>query len=315
MEEKTVTVRELKEKFGYEQITGDETSLDRLIKVPDTNRPGLELTGYYHHSQRERIVILGNKEMGYIHGMSHEAQYSSFEFLTQNETPCIILTRGFTCPPRLKEIAERKKFPILSCKDKTYRAITDIVGFLVSKLAPVETIHGVFVQIFGKGVLLTGDSGMGKSEIALALIKNGHLLVADDRIDCSLINEDIFGEAPDILKQMLELRGVGVINVSRMFGISSILDKSKVDLNIHLEPWNQDKVYDRLGIEEKKYKDILGVKIPKLVIPVKEGRSMSVIIESAVKNYLLSSAGFDSAKEFEERVLQMIEANKNGGNQ
>lgn len=312
MIKKKVTVKDLMNQLGYECITGDENALNREIKVPDVNRPGLELTGYYLHSQRERVVLLGNKEMGFISGMSNEVQYSSFDFLTQKETPCIIITRGSACPTRLKEIAQRKNFPVLLCKDNTSRAMVEVVTYLDIELAPVKTMHGVFLQIYGKGVLLTGESGMGKSEIALELIKKGHLLVADDRVDCAVIHKQIIGQAPEILKQMLEIRGVGIINVSKMFGVASVLDKAMVDLNIHIEQWKPNKQYDRLGIEEKKYTDILGVQIPKLVIPVKEGRSMGVIIESAVTNYLLSSVGQDSAKEFEQRVLNLIERNKNG---
>lgn len=312
MIKKKVTVKDLMNQLGYECITGDENALNREIKVPDVNRPGLELTGYYLHSQRERVVLLGNKEMGFISGMSNEVQYSSFDFLTQKETPCIIITRGSSCPTRLKEIAQRKNFPVLLCKDNTSRAMVEVVTYLDIELAPIKTMHGVFLQIYGKGVLLTGESGMGKSEIALELIKKGHLLVADDRVDCAVIHKQIIGQAPEILKQMLEIRGVGIINVSKMFGVASVLDKAMVDLNIHIEQWKPNKQYDRLGIEEKKYTDILGVQIPKLVIPVKEGRSMGVIIESAVTNYLLSSVGQDSAKEFEQRVLNLIERNKNG---
>lgn len=313
MSEKKVIVRDLMNQLGYICISGDQEALDRMIKVPDANRPGLELTGYYLHSQRERVIILGNKEMGFIREMSNEAQYSSFDFLTQKETPCIIITRDFECPTKLKEIAQRKNFPILLSKDTTSRTMVEVITYLDEKLAPVETLHGVFVQIYGKGVLITGESGMGKSEIALELIKKGHLLVADDRVDCALIHKQIIGHAPEILKQMLEIRGVGIINVSKMFGVASVLEKAIVDLNIHIEPWSPEKEYDRLGIETKKYKDILGVQIPKLIIPVKEGRSMGVIIESAVTNYLLSCAGQDSAKEFEQRVLGLIEKNKNGG--
>ena len=312
MIKKKVTVKDLMNQLGYECITGDENALNREIKVPDVNRPGLELTGYYLHSQRERVVLLGNKEMGFISGMSNEVQYSSFDFLTQKETPCIIITRGSACPTRLKEIAQRKNFPVLLCKDNTSRAMVEVVTYLDIELAPVKTMHGVFLQIYGKGVLLTGESGMGKSEIALELIKKGHLLVADDRVDCAVIHKQIIGQAPEILKQMLEIRGVGIINVSKMFGVASVLDKAMVDLNIHIEQWKPNNQYDRLGIEEKKYTDILGVQIPKLIIPVKEGRSMGVIIESAVTNYLLSSVGQDSAKEFEQRVLNLIERNKNG---
>ena len=312
MIKKKVTVKDLMNQLGYECITGDENALNREIKVPDVNRPGLELTGYYLHSQRERVVLLGNKEMGFISGMSNEVQYSSFDFLTQKETPCIIITRGSACPTRLKEIAQRKNFPVLLCKDNTSRAMVEVVTYLDIELAPVKTMHGVFLQIYGKGVLLTGESGMGKSEIALELIKKGHLLVADDRVDCAVIHKQIIGQAPEILKQMLEIRGVGIINVSKMFGVASVLDKAMVDLNIHIEQWKPNKQYDRLGIEEKKYTDILGVQIPKLVIPVKEGRSMGVIIESAVTNYLLSSVGQDSAKEFEQSVLNLIERNQYG---
>lgn len=315
MGERKVTVKDLKEHLNYVQVTGDELSLEREIVVADTNRPGLELTGYYLHSQRERIVILGNKEMGYIQGMSHEAQFTSFEYLTQEETPCIIITHGAQCPDLLREIAQRKKFPVLCTHEETYRVIIDTVTFLDEKMAPMTSLHGVLVQIYGKGVLLTGESGMGKSEIALELIKKGHLLIADDRVDCFLMHQEIIGQSPPVLKEMLEIRGVGIINVSKMFGVSSVLDKTKIDLNIHLEPWQVEKDYDRVGIEKKKYKDILGVSIPKLELPVKEGRSMAAIIESAVTNYLLSSMGQDSAKEFEERILRYIEFNKNGGNE
>ena len=259
MDEKKVTVRDLMNQLGYVCITGDQEALNREIKVPDANRPGLELTGYYLHSQRERVIILGNKEMGFIHGMSNEAQYSSFDFLTQKETPCIIITRDFECPIRLKEIAQRKNFPILLSKDKTSRTMVEIITYLDGELAPVKSLHGVFVQIFGKGVLITGESGMGKSEIALELIKKGHLLVADDRVDCALIHKQIIGQAPEILKQMLEIRGVGIINVSKMFGVASVLEKATVDLNIHIEPWSSEKEYDRLGVEIKKFTEILQI--------------------------------------------------------
>lgn len=311
--ESKVTVFDLKEKLQATLITGDENSLKREIKVTDTNRPGLELTGYYLHSQRERTVVLGNKEMGYISSMSHEAQISSFEFLTQNETPCIVITRGAECPTHLEEIAKRKNFPVLVTHESTNRTIIDTVTFLDEMLSPVVSLHGVLVQIYGKGVLLTGESGMGKSEIALELIKKGHLLVADDRVDCHIVHKEIVGEAPMILKEMLEIRGVGIINVSKMFGVNSVLDKTKIDLIIELAPMNHEKDYDRVGIEDRKYQDILGVEIPKLELPVKEGRSMAVIIESAVTNYLLRIAGQDSAKEFEERVLRFIELNQEKG--
>lgn len=312
--DKPVTVRQLMEQFNYEQITGDEKALEREIRIADTNRPGLELTGYYQFSQRKRCVILGIKEMGYINEIGEENLTANFDFLTQEKTPCIIITKDLECPKLLFDIASRKNFPILKTKEITSKAIVDIVSYLDECLAETTNLHGGLLQIYGKGILITGESGMGKSEIALELIKKGHLLVADDRVDCCLIHKQIIGKSPEILKGMIELRGVGIINIEKMYGVASVLDKSKIDLIIHLEPWSKDKEYDRVGIEDKKYQEILGVKIPKLVIPVREGRSMAVIIESAVTNYVLSSMGQDSAKDFEQRVLNLIAKNVNGGN-
>ena len=179
------------------------------------------------------------------------------------------------------------------------------------KLASSQCLHGGLLSIYGKGVLIRGESGMGKSEIALELIKRGHLLVADDRVDCYRIHNKIVGKAPELLSGMLEIRGIGIINVARMFGVSSVLPKTQVDFQVNLEMWKPDQDYDRVGIEEKKHENILGVDIPKIVVPVREGRSMAVIIESAVTNYMLSEMGMDSAKEFEQRVLDYIEKNKN----
>lgn len=314
MFEKSVTVKQLMKQLNYEQITGNEKALLREIIVPDTNRPGLELTGYYQFSQSERCVILGNKEIAYISSMSEEAQNASFDFLTQDKTPCIIITRNLKCPENLFEIATRKNFPILRSKDATYRDIVDIVSYLDECLAETTNIHGGLIQIYGKGVLITGESGMGKSEIGLELIKKGHLLVADDRVDCCLIHKEIIGKSPEVLKGLIELRGIGIVNVAKMYGVTRVLDKTQIDLIIHLEPWSKDKEYDRVGNTDKKYQEVLGVKIPKLVIPVREGRSMAVIIESAVTNYVLSSIGQDSAEEFEQRAIDLITKNVNGGN-
>lgn len=310
---KFVTVKELMSKLNYEQITGDENSLNRKISVPDPNRPGLELTGYYQYSQRKRIAILGIKEMGYLSEMAFEDLVRSFDFITHEKTPCIVITKNLECPKILMEIASQKNFPILKTKEPTYRAIVDIVSYLDEELAESTSIHGGLMQIYGKGVLITGECGMGKSEIALELIKKGHLLVADDRVDCSLIHKNIIGSSPDVIKGMLELRGVGVINIAKMFGVASVLDKTQIDLIIHLEPWSKEKEYDRIGLEEKKYQNILGIDLPKLVIPVREGRSMAVIIESAVTNFLLASIGQSGDEEIENRVLNLIEKNYAGG--
>ena len=242
--------------------------------------------------------------------MSDKNQLKSFNFITVDKTPAIIISKNNECPLLLKRIAKRKHFPILVANSPTSRLIVDIVAFLDEELATGDCLHGGLISIYGKGVLIRGDSGMGKSEIALELIKRGHLLVADDRVDCFRIHNKIVGKAPDLLRGMLELRGIGIINVQRMFGITSVIPKAEVSLEICLEKFQAHADYDRVGIEEKKYDSILGVDIPKIVIPVREGRSMAVIIESAVTNYILGEMGMDSAKEFEQRVLDYIEQNK-----
>ena len=310
-EQNIVKVRTLVENFDFIQITGDDASLERPIVIADTNRPGLELAGYFENSQQKRLVILGDKEIAYIATMSVYKQRKSFDFITNEQTPAIIVTKGHKCPDVLKRYAKRKNFPIFLSSSPTYRLIVDIVAFLDEQLATSMCIHGGLLSIYGKGVLIRGESGMGKSEIALELIKRGHLLVADDRVDCYRIHNKIVGKAPELLREMLEIRGIGVINVSRMFGVSSVLPKAEINFQVNLEPWKADQDYDRVGIEEKKHENILGIDIPKIVVPVREGRSMAVIIESAVTNYMLSVMGMDSAKEFEQRVLDYIEKNKN----
>lgn len=304
-----VTVRDLLENFNFEIVEGSEKALNRTINIADTNRPGLELSGFYNYSQLKRLVILGDKEMAYISTMSDEAKRQSFDFLTSDQTPGLIISKNHDCPPLLKEIAVKKDFPILRSSNQTYRLIVDVVTYLDEKLASFINIHGVLLSIYGKGVMICGKSGMGKSEIALELIKRGHLLVADDRVDCYRIHNKIVGKAPEILKEMLELRGIGIINVSRMFGASSVLDRVELSLVVELQQWDAANDYDRVGIEEKQYDRILGVDVPKIVLPVKEGRSMAVIIESAVTNFTLSQMGLDSAKEFEHRVLEYINKN------
>lgn len=303
---KKVPVRTLVKEFNFEQIAGDDVSLDRPILMSDTNRPGLELAGYFHNSQLKRLVILGDKEIAYIETMSQAKQKKCFDFITSEITPGIIITKNHPCPPILEKIAKKKNFPILRSPLKTYQLIVRLVSFLDEELAPMACLHGTLLSVYGKGVLIRGESGMGKSEIALELIKRGHQLIADDRVDCYRIHNDLEGRAPELLQDMLELRGIGVVNVTRMFGISATLPKAEIHFEIVLEKYDPKRDYDRVGIEEKHYTEILGVKVPSLTIPVKEGRSMAVIIESAVTNYRLCEMGLDSAKEFENRVLEYI---------
>lgn len=310
MADKKVTVKEFADYFQFEQMTGDEQSLRRSIELTDTNRPGLELAGFFDYSQAKRLVILGDKEIAYIATMSEQSQKRSFDFLTGEETPAIVITRGHECPQILRECALEKNFPVFCCEEKTNHTIVNIITWLDERLAKSVSVHGELLIIYGTGVMICGESGMGKSEIALELIKRGHQLVADDRVDCYRIHNHLVGKSPQLLEGMLELRGVGVINIARMYGVGAVAHKANVDIQITLEEFDPRANYDRVGIEEKKNVSILDVEVPKITIPVREGRSMGVIIESAVTNYMLAKDGLDSAKEFEQRVLEFIEKNK-----
>ena len=298
MADKKVTVKEFADYFQFEQLTGDEQSLRRSIELTDTNRPGLELAGFFDYSQAKRLVILGDKEIAYIATMSEQSQKRSFDFLTGEETPAIVITRGHECPQILRECALEKNFPVFCCEEKTNHTIVNIITWLDERLAKSVSVHGELLIIYGIGVMICGESGMGKSEIALELIKRGHQLVADDRVDCYRIHNHLVGKSPQLLEGMLELRGVGVINIARMYGVGAVAHKANVDIQITLEEFDPRANYDRVGIEEKKMVSILDVDVPKITIPVREGRSMGVIIESAVTNYMLAKDGLDSAKEF-----------------
>ncbi len=353
-----VRVLDLLQKFKWKVVTGDNQSFQRQVYLPDTNRPGLELVGYFQDTQAQRLIVLGDKEIGYIEEKMDEiSQRRIFEFLTSEDTPAILVAHGHTCPEILKEIAQRKNFPIFETDHKTSTAIVNITNFLDERLARSIILHGELMRIHGVGVMITGNSGMGKSEVALELIKRGHQLVADDRIDCyrihnSLIgrtpkmlegfmelrgvgiinvgrmfgigaftHEDdridcyrihnsLIGRTPKMLEGFMELRGVGIINVGRMFGIGAFTHETEIQFQIQLEPFDDSVEYDRVGIEEKEYSEILGIKILKLRIPVSMGRPMSTIIETAVTNFLLLKEGFDSAKDFEERVIAQIKKNQ-----
>jgi HPr kinase/phosphorylase len=301
---------DLKRFFDFEQLTGNEESLSRWVVVPDINRPGLELTGYFEYTEPKRVVILGTKEITFIKLMSGEDQRNVFERLTDEYTPAIIISRSLECPPILYDICLAKNFPLFRSALPTYRVMVDVISYLDEKLSPADNIHGVLMNVFGKGVLITGESGMGKSEIALELIRKGHILVADDRVDVVRIHNTIFGQAPELLRGMLEIRGIGIIDVTSMFGAAAMLERTKVDFVVDLQKWDDKKEYDRLGIDDDGIITILEMNVPRLIFPVKEGRNMAVLVESAVIDFTLKQKGINNAKEFEKRVYNFI-ANQN----
>ena len=308
--DRRVYVRDLKEYFRFEQITGDESSLDRFIIAPDVNRPGLELSGYALENDLRRVLIIGNKECIYLKTLDEETKRRRFDLITDSFTPCIIFTSSNDIPQSLIEIASSKNFPIFRSADVTYRVITDIVAYLDKHLAVSHSVHGVMMSIFGMGVLLMGPSGIGKSELAIELVSRGHNLIGDDRVDIIRAHNDLVCFAPKVLKGLLELRGVGIVDVGLMYGASSVLDSCNLDLVVSLQPFDENKEYNRLSVSDLKF-ELFGLQKPLLEVPVKAGRAMSVIVEAAVINHRLRQKGIDSGEVLRQRVMEEIK--KNGG--
>lgn len=303
---KKVTIREILDFFKFERLTGDDKSLDRWTVVPDINRPGFELCGFYKRSDPRRVIVIGNKESEFIRTMTPNEQRSRFPMLTDGLTPMIVITKNNELPPILKEIAESQNFPIMRTNMETYRLVTDMITFLDEKLAPEDTVSGTLMSIYGKGVLITGESGMGKSETALELIRDKQVLISDDRVDVAHIHNKIWGHSPAIIKGLLEIRGIGIIDVEKMFGASALGARSQIDLVIKLV--NYDEVFEsnRLGDETVHYTRILDVLVPTLVIPVSAGRNMAILIESAVTNFALQQDGFSSSKLIKDRFRKYV---------
>lgn len=304
---KKVEVRKIKEFFNLKQVCGNDDSLNRWTIAPDINRPGLELSGYKDDSELKRVVIIGTKEMNYLKNLDYHIQLDRFEFLTDAYTPCIIVTTGFKTPDALMEVAGRKNFPIFEFPGRTYELSTDLVSYLSTNLAETDIISGGLMSIYGIGVLIMGESGIGKSELELDLIKRGHIFVADDLVEIAKVNKTIYGKAPLNLKKMLEVRGIGIVDVNVMFGGHCFLEKCHVNFLIKLV--NRDQYLksnsDRLNPNEKTI-NLLGIEKPILEIPVTEGKSMSTIVETAVTNYIMKKQGVDTNEQFKNSIYKEI---------
>ena len=307
-----ITVKELAKYFNLNVIVGDQQALTKNITTADLNRPGLELSGFFHHTESKRVMIIGDKEESYFNQLSLTRQKEIADLLINDITPCIILTRNRKCPDVIYKVAKERNFPILVSEFKSTKVMIDVITYLDEQLAPSGNIHGVLLSIFGTGVLITGKSGVGKSELALELIQKGHILIADDRVDVIRAHNSIIGFAPKILHGMLEIRGVGIIDVNQMFGSTSALEKTTIEMVIQLEKFNNDINFDRVGIYEQEQMNIFDIQLPITKIPVSEGRNLAILVESAVKNYRLKLNGYNCAKEFERRVIENIKNQQEG---
>lgn len=305
----TVKVIDLVNALQLEIITGDEEALQREIKISDISRPGLELTGYFTYYSYNRIQLFGSKEITFAQRMLPEERLMVMRRMCAPEIPAFIISRGLEVPKELIQAGDEAGIPVLRSSVSTSRLLGQLSSFLDSKLAVRESVHGVLVDVYGLGVLIQGSSGIGKSETALELIKRGHRLIADDRVDVYKQDDLILiGEPPKILEHLIEIRGIGIIDVMNLFGASAVRGSMQVQLAVYLEAWEKDKKYDRLGSENATV-EIGDVAIPQIRIPVKTGRNVAIIIEVAAMNFRARTMGFDATKKFEERLSLLIAEN------
>ena len=305
----TVTVKMLVDKLKLKVVYGNEELLAKAITTADISRPGLEMTGYFDYYSPERLQLVGMKEWSYLKTMTANNRYSVFANIFREETPAVVVARGLEIPEEMLQAAKENGVAVLQGRNSTSSLSGDMSWYLNSQLAERTSVHGVLVDIYGMGVLIQGDSGIGKSETALELVKRGHRLVADDRVDVYAKDEGtLWGEPAEILLHLLEIRGVGIIDVMSLYGASAVRDSSQVQLCICLEHFENDEVFDRLGNSNEEI-ELQGVKIPRIRIPVKTGRNVSVVIEAAAMNYRAKQMGFDATKTFEERLTNLISKN------
>ena len=300
----SVKLKALIDEFKLELLRGGEGYENTPIVIEDVNRPGLQLTGFFDHFDPQRIELLGLVECTYLGGISPQARRDAFDKLFSYPIPALIITRSLEPYPECLEMAEKYDRTILRTSETTSSFMSGLIGFLNNSLAPRITRHGVLLEIYGEGVLLLGESGIGKSETAIELVKRGHRLIADDAVDIKRTeNKLLVGTAPALIRHYIELRGIGVVDVRQLFGMGAVKEQQEIDLIINLEHWRNDKIYDRLGVENL-YTEVLDVQIPTLTVPVQPGRNLAVIIEVAAMNNRPKKMGYNAALAFTQQINQ-----------
>ncbi len=295
------------DKFHLTVIYGPEGYRNRRITIEDVNRPGLQLTGFFDYFDKERVQLLGLVEISYLEGISSTKRAVVFDTLFSYHTPAVIFARGLQPYPECMEMAKKHNQVILGTRENTATIMSTMIAYLRTELSPTITRHGVLVEVYGEGVLLVGESGVGKSETAIELVKRGHRLIADDAVEIRRSpNGGLVGTAPELIRHYIELRGIGVVDVRRLFGMSAVKFDSAIDMKIQLEMWQDGKVYDRLGADEH-FTSLLDVSVPTLTIPVKPGRNLAVIIEVAAMNNRNKKMGYNAALEFSMQVDSHID--------
>lgn len=298
----SVKLGKLIQDFELDVLHGPEGYEDLLIQKEDVNRPGLQLAGFFDYFDNKRMQVLGRVEATYLEQRTTEERLTSFDQLFSKDIPCLIITRGIESFPECLEMAKKYNCTVLRSQETTSAFMGALITALRNYLSPRITRHGVLVEVYGEGVLLLGESGVGKSETAIELVKRGHRLVADDAVEIKRVGvRRLVGTAPELIRHYIELRGIGVVDVQQLFGMSAVREDQDIDLVVNLEPWNDATMYDRLGLESL-YTVILGVKVPSLTVPVKPGRNLAIIVEVAAMNNRHKKMGYNAAQAFTQQI-------------
>ena len=302
----SVPLKTLVKEFNLE-VTYASTDFDAIrITVEDVARPGLQLAGYFDHYEPMRLQVMGNVEMSYVDKLQPKERGAIFDRLFSYKFPALLIARDIPPHAECLQMAQKHNVTVLRTKEATSTIVSTIITYLKAALAPRITRHGVLVEVYGEGILLIGDSGIGKSETAIELIKRGHRLVADDAVEIRRIGDTLTGTAPELIRHYLEVRGIGVVDIQKLFGMSGVKSATQIDLVIQFERWQDEKFYDRLGLDEA-HTQIMGVPIPLLTIPVSAGRNLAGIVELAVMNNRQKKYGINSAREFVEQIDSHID--------
>ncbi len=310
MVEYTIPLSKLEKEFSFERVTVPDNYEEILIHTPEVNRPGLALAGFYEIFDNKRISIIGNAEHRYLLRADAEERTKRIVDYVNAHPVAIIFAAGLEPFDDMVEEAKKQGVPILRSQEKTSSVMASLISSLNTHLAPRITRHGVLVEVYGEGLLILGDSGVGKSETAIELVKRGHRLIADDAVEIKRVSaKTLVGSAPEIIRHYVELRGIGIVDVRRLFGMGAVKETEKIDLVINLEPWVQGKMYDRSGLDEEKV-DILGNLVPAITVPVRPGRNLAIILEIAAMNNRQKKMGYNTAEEFNKRLMEQMGINE-----
>ena len=305
----TIPLTKVIEEFACEKLYVAKRIDEVLISTADVNRPALQLVGYYDYFNSHRIQLMGKVELTYLEQFQADKRSALLAELFSKDIPCLVITRGMQVPPEMLELAKKYDITLLRTEEATSEFMSALISYLNVQIAPRRTRHGVLVEVYGEGILILGESGVGKSENAIELLKRGHRLVADDAVEIKRVSsKTLVGSAPEIIRLLVELRGIGIIDVKEIFGIGAVKDTESIDMVIHLEHWVDGKQYDRLGVVDE-YTNIMGINVPSLTVPVRPGRNLAIIIEVAAMNNRQKRMGYNAAVELNNRLMREMQKN------